>query len=262
MVKMLHTSKTRGDIPTSVDDTDVDDMVRLIRYEPLDNFFTRHPSLDDYKEMLSSSSQSEICAENMKDVSGDDVDAEDEECCKETEDEAEDEVFHTENVSTTCTQLPSSVQWTLCFQFEKGNQGAKFPAGWKPIVCTSVLHVNLSLSQRLSFLSRELLSLKFLTSLCRKVWQLDVVFWSGLKGDERIYFSSNTNDFRIIRNCFLCHKFALASDRHICGHFFRPFIFSKNFWVVSTWKEFDKCYFFWFELEAITGLFWILSPGS
>ena len=39
----------------TIEDENIDHMVKLIRYEPLENFFSRHPSLEEYKDLLRSS---------------------------------------------------------------------------------------------------------------------------------------------------------------------------------------------------------------
>ena len=44
----------------TIEDENIDHMVRLIRYEPLENFFTRHPSLDEYKDLLRSSQSDSV----------------------------------------------------------------------------------------------------------------------------------------------------------------------------------------------------------
>ena len=83
----------------TIEDENIDQMVKLIRYEPLENFFTRHPSLDDYKELLRSSESENLNNEQREPDSKRDSDefkdangSEGKEV-ENTEDE-EDDVFH------------------------------------------------------------------------------------------------------------------------------------------------------------------------
>lgn len=48
----INSKKASGYVPLSIEDDNIDHMVRLISYEPLDNFFTRHPSLTDYEDII------------------------------------------------------------------------------------------------------------------------------------------------------------------------------------------------------------------
>ena len=60
--KMLSTNKNKiyNYIPMTIEDENIDHMVKLIRYEPLENFFSRHPSLEEYKNLLRSSQSDNI----------------------------------------------------------------------------------------------------------------------------------------------------------------------------------------------------------
>ena len=102
--KMLSTNKNKiyNYIPMTIEDENIDHMVRLIRYEPLENFFTRHPSLDEYKDLLRSS-QSDSAQETYQDRQPqNNTEAKELKCqenakLNENDEEEEDDVFYYES---------------------------------------------------------------------------------------------------------------------------------------------------------------------
>ena len=83
----------------TIEDENIDQMVKLIRYEPLENFFTRHPSLDDYKELLRSSQSKNLNKEAEDDSKRNSEEFKDNNAKQEDElnnGGEEDDVFHSE----------------------------------------------------------------------------------------------------------------------------------------------------------------------
>ena len=48
----MNRNKVTHYIPMTIADDNVDSMVKLIRYEPLENFFSRHPSLTGFEHTM------------------------------------------------------------------------------------------------------------------------------------------------------------------------------------------------------------------
>ena len=86
----------------TIEDENIDHMVKLIRYEPLENFFSRHPSLDEYKDLLRSSQSDNTHETSQKKEVFAIVNGNKETCqrsanLKENREDEEDEVFFSES---------------------------------------------------------------------------------------------------------------------------------------------------------------------
>ena len=91
----------------TIEDENIDHMVKLIRYEPLENFFSRHPSLEEYKDLLRSSQSDNTHETRQKNEVFSIVNGNKETCQRsanlkenrEDDEDEEDEVFFSESDS-------------------------------------------------------------------------------------------------------------------------------------------------------------------